>query len=120
MQIQSRIGEKFLFLLKPARVKGLYGGRGGAKSHSVCEVAIMKAMQSCIRVVCGREFMVSIAQSMRALLVKKIEAMGVQSRFKITESEIDVHSDRKCLLLRRFGPQRRQSEGHRILRHLHR
>lgn len=46
----------FLPLLKPARYKGVYGGRGGAKSHFFADLLIDRCVADApIRAVCIRE-----------------------------------------------------------------
>ena len=86
---QTNLGHAYLDLFKPARVKGFYGGRGGGKSQAAVEVAVLMASEKRIRVVCGREFMVSIKESIKALIELKIEALGLSDQFRSTETEIE-------------------------------
>lgn len=65
-----------------------YGGRGGAKTHSVGGALIIQAAQAPLRVVCAREIQNSIRDSSKQLLEDKIKAYGLESRFKITDTEI--------------------------------
>ncbi len=74
---------------KPARFKGLYGGRGSAKSHCFAGLAVIRAAsQEGFRVVCVREVQRSIADSVKQLIEDKIEAYGLSAFFRITEAEI--------------------------------
>lgn len=74
--------------LKPARYIGLYGGRGGAKSHFFAEKLIERCMVQKTRWACIREVQSSIRESVRQLLVDKIEKFGVQDQFEVLEAEI--------------------------------
>lgn len=73
----------------PARYKGLYGGRGSAKSHCFAGLAVLRcAERPGYRVVCVREVQRSIADSVKQLIEDKIEAYGLAGFFKSTETEI--------------------------------
>jgi phage terminase large subunit len=66
----------------------LYGGRGGGKSWSVARYLLMKAVQDPIRVLCVREFMSSISDSVHKLLSDQILELGLSSRFVIEKGGI--------------------------------
>ena len=51
---------KLACLFEPRRYKVLYGGRGGAKSWGVARALLIKAAKDPLRVLCAREFQVSI------------------------------------------------------------
>ena len=68
MQINIQIPEKFKFLFNPKRYKVMYGGRGGAKSHSIARVLLVMGMQNQLRIICAREIQKSISDSVHALL----------------------------------------------------
>ncbi|MFM0044112.1 PBSX family phage terminase large subunit [Paraburkholderia sediminicola] len=80
--------EKFAPLLKPARYKIFYGGRGGAKSWIIARVLIRLAAQNKLRILCARQFQTSIADSVHRLLCDQIEAMGLSDQFYITDKNI--------------------------------
>ncbi|WCM21372.1 PBSX family phage terminase large subunit [Paraburkholderia bryophila] len=80
--------EKFAPLLKPARYKVFYGGRGGAKSWIIARVLIRLAAQNKLRILCARQFQTSIADSVHRLLCDQIEAMGLSNQFDITDKSI--------------------------------
>jgi phage terminase large subunit len=75
-------------LTKPARYKGAYGGRGGAKSHFFAEELVELCCNAPIRAVCIREVQNSIRDSVRQLLVDKIEKFGVGWFFEVLDNEI--------------------------------
>ena len=84
----------FAPLLKPARYKGAYGGRGSGKSHFFAELLIERCLaRPQTRAVCVREVQRSLDQSVKALLAQKIAAMGVSRGFAVLESEIHVLDD---------------------------
>lgn len=74
---------------QPARYKGLFGGRGSAKSHCFAGLVVLRcAERPGFRVVCVREVQRSIADSVKMLIEDKIEAYGLSAFFTITEAEI--------------------------------
>lgn len=75
-------------LLQPARYKGAYGGRGGAKSHFFAKEVIKACYKRGARVVCIREVQNSIRDSVRQLLINKINAMGLGWAFEVLDQEI--------------------------------
>lgn len=76
-------------LLKNARYKAAYGGRGSGKSHAFAEMVIEShVMDPQRRTVCVREIQKSLAQSVKRLLEIKIEELGVQHYFEVQESQI--------------------------------
>lgn len=81
--------DKFAPLLKQARYKVFYGGRGGAKSWIIARVLIRLAAQNKLRILCARQFQTSIADSVHRLLCDQIEAMGLSDEFKITDKSIE-------------------------------
>jgi phage terminase large subunit len=71
-------------LLKPARYKGAYGGRGSGKSHFFAEMMIEEHVASpALRSVGIREIQKSINLSVKQLLVDKIKKFGVGHLFDI-------------------------------------
>lgn len=88
MALRVEVPRKLQPLLYPRRYKGAYGGRGGAKSHFFAEQIIVRCLMGGCRVVCIREVQNSIKDSVRQLLIDKIEKLGLFSSFDILESEI--------------------------------
>ena len=83
-----RLPPKFGPLMKPARYKVYYGGRGGAKSWSFAQALVMLAHTHKYRILCTREFQNSIADSVHRLITDQIEALGLGPWFKVTQNSI--------------------------------
>ncbi len=88
MILTIEVPRKLKPLLAPKRYKGAYGGRGGAKSHFFAERVLKTCVAKPARVVCIREIQDSIRDSVRQLLVDKIQKLGLGSFFNPLESEI--------------------------------
>jgi phage terminase large subunit len=86
--IRLEVPRKLKPLLYPARYKGAHGGRGGAKSHFFAEQLLIKCYIKQTRVVCIREVQKSIKDSVKQLLLDKIEKLGLQKFFEPLETEI--------------------------------
>lgn len=84
------IGAKFLRLFEPARHKAFFGGRGSAKSHSFATALAAISSKQTKRIVCARQFQNSIRDSVKELLEKKMQEMGILHQFARYEREI-VH-----------------------------
>lgn len=84
----AEIPEAFEELLKPARYKVYYGGRGGAKSQTFAIVLLMLGMQKKIRVLCAREIQKSIDESVKKLLEEEIDRLGMRGFYSSTKMEI--------------------------------
>ena len=75
-------------MFNPAyRDYAFYGGRGGAKSHSVGGALVIQAAQKPIRVVCAREIQDSIKDSVKQLIEDKINDYGLQDAFEALRDE---------------------------------
>lgn len=79
---------KLAFLFEPKRYKILYGGRGGAKSWGVARALLIKAAKDPIRILCAREFQVSIKDSVHKLLTDQINSLGLESFYEVTQTSI--------------------------------
>lgn len=70
-------------LLKPSRYKGLYGGRGSAKSHFFAELTMERCIQrQGTRIVCVREIQRTLKESVKRLVEDKIKAFNVGHKFR--------------------------------------
>lgn len=78
----------FAELFDPHRYKVFYGGRGGAKSWTFADALVTIALERRVRVLCGRELQVSIADSVHRLLVDRINARGLDPFFQWTNTGI--------------------------------
>lgn len=80
-------------LLRPARYKGAYGGRGGAKSWFFAEMLVDDCIRQPIRAVCVREIQKSLEQSVKRLLEDTIQRFGVGELFSVKKSWIETPHD---------------------------
>ena len=86
--------EVFEPLLQPARYKGIYGGRGGAKSHAFADLLIDDCIRHRgLRAVCVREYQTSLEQSVKRLLDDKIQAYDLARQFRILNTHIETPGD---------------------------
>lgn len=84
----------FVPLLRRARYKGAYGGRGSGKSHFFGENLIELALATPgLRAACLREVQKDLKSSVKLLLEDKIRKFGVQESFQVLESEIRTPGD---------------------------
>lgn len=65
-----------------------FGSRGGSKSHGAAEAVIELASIGYERVVCGREYMSSIRDSSRTLMLNKIKRSRWVADWNITDREM--------------------------------
>lgn len=86
--MRVKYAAKMAPLLKPARYKGAYGGRGGTKSHFYAEQVILRAWSDKVRVVCIREVQNSIKDSVKQLLADKIDKFDLGPDFDVLDNEI--------------------------------
>jgi phage terminase large subunit len=86
--LKVEVPEALAPLLHPSRYKAAYGGRGGAKSHFFAEQIIIRCYAVKSRVACIREVQATIKDSVRQLLIDKIQALGLGQFFDVLESEI--------------------------------
>lgn len=87
MILDWRFPPVFRPLLKPARFKGAWGGRGTGKSHFFAGSAVV-ALLSGKNVLCVREVQNTIADSVKTLMEGKINEFGLAEMFRVTEREI--------------------------------
>jgi phage terminase large subunit len=75
-------------LFKKSRYKVAYGGRGGAKSWGIARALLILGAKSPMRILCAREFMTSMRDSVHKLLCDQIEALGLLGFYEITQASI--------------------------------
>jgi len=78
-----------LFTEHKYRFRVLYGGRAGAKSHSIVTALLALGATNPIRVLCVREYENSIDDSVKTLLADKIKELGL-SYFYTIEKDVIV------------------------------
>lgn len=91
-KLKIKTPDAFVSLVAPMRYKGAHGGRGSGKSHFFAELALDVCLANGLRVVCIREIQNSIKDSVRQLLVDKIEKFKVGHLFDVTRDEIRGHN----------------------------
>lgn len=76
-------------LLSPKRYKGAHGGRGSAKSHFFAELAVVTQFgKPGSRGACIREVQASIKDSVRQLIIDKIQKFNLGYYFNVLDHEI--------------------------------
>jgi phage terminase large subunit len=83
-------------LLEPSRYKGLWGGRGSAKSHFFAEFVIERSMMDRgFRGLCFREVQKSLKESAKRLIEDKISKFGLTEAdgFKVFREVIETPGD---------------------------
>jgi microcystin-dependent protein len=81
-------------LLKPARYKGVFGGRGSGKSHFFGELLVETCeAEPGTLAVCIRESQKTLAQSSKRLIESKIENLRLSHRFRIYSDRIATPGD---------------------------
>jgi phage terminase large subunit len=88
MELNIETPRVYLPLLKPARYKGVYGGRGSGKSHCFAENMIEAHIMQKTDSVCVRENQKSLQQSVKKLLESKIEKLNVGAYFEVQDKRI--------------------------------
>ena len=78
----------YLPLLRPGRYKGAYGGRGSGKSHFFAEQIVLRCFAQTTRAACIREVQNSLKESVKQLIIDKIQRLGLGDAFQVLESEI--------------------------------
>lgn len=87
-------------LCAPARYKAAFGGRGGAKSHFFAEQLVIRCYAKKTRAACIREVQATIRDSVRQLLVDKIQKLGFGWAFDILETEIRSKRNGSLIIFR--------------------
>jgi len=102
MNIDVHFPPKMKFLFTPSRYKAAYGGRGSAKSWSIARALLLIGKQpdilwpgwseqygrEGIRVLCYRETMRSIEESVHQLLTDQIRLLQLHDFYKIQQKNI--------------------------------
>lgn len=86
--VKAEFPEKLAFLFEPHPYKVLYGGRDGVKSWSAARALLILGAQKPLRILCARETMDSIRESVHQLLTDQISLLGLDDFYKPLQSEI--------------------------------
>lgn len=74
--------------LAPMRYKVAFGGRGSSKSWGIARLIIARCLMKFERVLCCREFQMSISASVIQLLADQIRLMGLSEAFDVQTKAI--------------------------------
>lgn len=88
MELETAIFPAFADYLQPARMKVSYGGRGSGKTRTFVSLLVNNVLQGW-RVVCFREIMESIADSVYQEFVADIERRGLGGYFNVLKTHIE-------------------------------
>ncbi len=86
--IKLELPTKLRFLLKPARYKVAWGGRGGVKSWSFARSLLGLGSQIPLRILCTREIQRTIKDSVHRLLSDQIKLLNLDHFYDVTENAI--------------------------------
>lgn len=86
--VQAEFPEALAFLFERARYKVAYGGRGSGKSWGFARALLVEAAQSPQRVLCTREFQISLVDSVHKLLADQIDSMGLSDFYEVQQTTI--------------------------------
>lgn len=75
-------------IIRKARYKVLYGGRGSGKSYFLAELAVEVSRRIGTVILCAREFQGSLDDSVYQLLIETIDRLGYADEFDILKSTI--------------------------------
>lgn len=75
-------------LMQPSRYKVLFGGRGSGKSVSTADALLIEGTKRRCRVLCSREFQISIKESVHYLLAERIDALGLDAFYLVQHDRI--------------------------------
>jgi len=83
----AQFPEKLAPLFEPHPYKVLYGGRDGCKSWAAARALLILGTQKPLRILCARETMDSIRESVHQLISDQIVALGLEKFYRILQSE---------------------------------
>ena len=86
--LKRRVPTAFRELYEPHRIKCYWGGRGAGKSVQMASALLLKGTESPKRILCAREIQRSIKDSVHSLLASRIEALGLERFYEVTQNEI--------------------------------
>jgi len=79
------------------------GGRSSGKSHALATAAVLRAIAKKERILCVREVLNTIADSLYRLLVDKIKSLGLHDFFEITDKAIRCKPTGSSFLFKGLG-----------------
>jgi len=87
-KVRAQFPEKLEGIFDPHPYKVLYGGRDGVKSWTVARALLILGSQKALRILCARETMDSIRESVHQLLSDQIVNLGLERFYSVLQSEI--------------------------------
>jgi phage terminase large subunit len=90
--LRPQFPEKLSFLLEREpyyRYKVVYGGRGGLKSWNFARAALIRGAEEPTRILCARETMKSLEDSVFALLADQVKELGLGHKYRVTKKDIE-------------------------------
>lgn len=87
-EVTTQLPPKLMFLMELHPYKVAYGGRFGLKTRSFAIALLNLGATQKLRILCCREVMHSIKESVHEELKTLIETLGLQSFYKVLETEI--------------------------------
>ena len=90
--MKIKIPDKLEFLFKPKRVKVIYGGRVGAKTVNIARALLYFGAEDKKRILCLREFMNSIDDSVHGTFNEQVDLMGMNHLYEIMHNKINCNS----------------------------
>lgn len=87
-EIEWQFPKAFQPLFTPKRWKVFFGGRDAAKSWNFARALLYMATQDPLRILCCREILDTLADSVHQLLQDQIKNLGLESFFTVRENEI--------------------------------
>jgi len=87
-EVVTQLPPKLMFLMDLHPYKVAYGGRHGLKTRSYCIALLNLAATQKLRILCCREVMNSIKDSVHEELKTLIENLGLQSFYRVLDNQI--------------------------------
>jgi phage terminase large subunit len=87
-EFPERLRCLFVPPLGQMRYRVLYGGRGGAKSWGIARALLILGSQRKLRILCARQTMKSIADSVHHLLASQIKELGLDGVWTVEQARI--------------------------------
>ena len=87
-KVKAEFPDKLAELFQPHQYKVLYGGRDGCKSWSIARALLILGTQKPMRILCARETMDSIRESVHQLLSDQIVNLGLEDFYSVLQSEV--------------------------------
>ena len=89
MIVEAHFPEKLQALAEKHAYYILYGGRGGSKSWGCARRLLIDGVNQPLRILCARETMTSIADSVHQLLCDQIHELNLGAYYTIQKTSIE-------------------------------